>query len=394
MSNQQSPRRTALAISAYPPSVGGAQFWAQRLAHELVGLGQSVSVFTQWRTTRNDWVRAATEATPANAANDSDDGIDVHIVGLSGERGLDAPMRALYLPLRPWSARYFEQRLTPIEGSFDAVHVVRVGREHLALAAHDFARKHELPFILTPLHHPRWSRRWWPDHVWRRLYRSADLLNALTNVEANMLVDLGVQQERIQVLGVGAHLTEQAEAPDAVTNETPFLLFLGQQFPYKRLDLAVTAFEAVAKTHTELRLVVAGPPHVKGSECVLRSPQRERIETLGPVSESEKAWLLRNASALIFPSEQESFGGVIVEAAMSFCPVVTGANQQVAEVVKTLKWGTTTNGTTEQVAEAVRNLLDHPPGRDQAATARQSAIKHFSWSALAQKYDQGLSALP
>ena len=387
------PRRVAFAIGAYPPSIGGAQSYAQRLAHELAAQGQDVTVFTQWRTTRTDFVAAATQTGSLPPRRECDGPVSVQEIGLVGEQRRDQLMRRAYLPLRSTAASYFAGRMEPLQGDFDSVHLIRVGREHLGLAAQRLAQAQQVPLILTALHHPRWSRWWWPDPVWRRLYRQADLVIALTQVEAELLADLGVAPERIEVLGVGPHLVSEQERPTGVSARSRFVLFLGQQYPYKRLDLAIDAFDAIATTHPDLRLVVAGPPHPVGSQSLESARNHDRIDVLGAVSETQKSWLLTHAAALVFPSEQESFGGIIVEAAVSRCPVVAGANRQVSEVVSALDWGTTTDGSGAELATAIDAVLKAPPSEAEGNRAAQQATARYSWSALAGQYDHRVSGL-
>ncbi len=42
-------------------------------------------------------------------------------------------------------------------GEADLVHNVRIGREALTEASLRLARRRGIPFVITPVHHPRWS---------------------------------------------------------------------------------------------------------------------------------------------------------------------------------------------------------------------------------------------
>ncbi len=48
----------------------------------------------------------------------------------------------------------------------------------------------------------------------------------------------------------------------------------------------------------------------------------EAVISLGPVTEREKAWLLANAGAVVYPSVYEGFGLVPFESALSGVPCV------------------------------------------------------------------------
>ncbi len=92
-----------------------------------------------------------------------------------------------------------------------------------------------------------------------------------------------------------------------------FFLLVSRLVPYKRLDLAIQAFNQLG-----LPLVVVG----EGQELKsLRHQSASNIIFLGRVSDTKLAWLYRRCQALIFPSE-EDFGIVSVEAQSAGKPVI------------------------------------------------------------------------
>ena len=104
-----------------------------------------------------------------------------------------------------------------------------------------------------------------------------------------------------------------------------FFLSAGALVPYKRVDLAVEAFNRSGH-----RLIVAG-----------EGPERKRlmrkahanIEFTGWVSNRELRDLYRRARALIFPG-REDFGIVPVEARSCGCPVIAFSDGGVGELLK------------------------------------------------------------
>lgn len=92
-----------------------------------------------------------------------------------------------------------------------------------------------------------------------------------------------------------------------------FALVVSALVPYKRVDLAVESFNRSGK-----RLVIVG----KGPDLDrLRAVARPNVEFLGWRSDEDLATLYQQASALIFPGE-EDFGIVPLEATASGTPVV------------------------------------------------------------------------
>jgi glycosyltransferase involved in cell wall biosynthesis len=93
-----------------------------------------------------------------------------------------------------------------------------------------------------------------------------------------------------------------------------YYLFLGQNVPYKRLDLALAACCKVGR-----KLVVAGGGIKKSLKR--KWEQTGAVRFLGQINESEKATLFSEARALLFPGI-EDFGMVPVEANAAGCPVI------------------------------------------------------------------------
>ena len=374
-------------IGAYPPSIGGAQIHTQALAEELARRGVTVRVSCHWRETRTDWVLGTTARLPAGRHRDDAGAVTVDTVGLAGGRRLgDAALAPLYYAVRGPLAARFAARLDFDDGDEAVCHVVRMGREHLGLRALNGARAAGRPVLVTPNHHERWSRR--PDPVWRKIYREADLLFAMTGKEVELLADVGADPERIVVTGVGPVLSQDADEAEARRAlglpDGEIVTFLGQQYAYKGLDIAIAAFERVADARHDAVLVIAGPTEERTERLVARSRARARIRVVGAIGLEEKTGLLAASRALLLPSAQEAFGGVVVEAAAMGCPYVVSDIPQLREVHDAIGFGAVAARTSDAFADALAAVLDHPPGDRESARARIS--DRYSWETLAERY--------
>jgi glycosyltransferase involved in cell wall biosynthesis len=251
---------------------------------------------------------------------------------------------------------------------------------------------------LTPNHHPRWSRR--PDPVWRRLYTEAGRLCALTRFEAEELVSLGVDAQRIIVTGIGPILSSEPTAPAILRSkyqlpEGRYVTFVGQQFKYKRVDLVIKAFELLAGGNDDLFLVVAGPLSKRTLKLRTRSRFRDRIFVLGSVPLADKTSLLAMTSLLIFPSEQESFGGVLIEAAWLGTPFVASDLPPLQEVRDAIGLGVCTSRDAEDIAHAAEFYLNTTPDRERILRdIRPRLEERFGWDSLARRYLDAYKDLP
>ncbi len=103
-----------------------------------------------------------------------------------------------------------------------------------------------------------------------------------------------------------------------------YYLIGGRLVSYKRYDLAIEAFN---KYGASLKIFGAGREYKK-----LKSIAKKNIEFLGQVSEEEKAKLLSEALAFIYPQE-EDFGLTAIESMASGRPVIAYAKGGALETV-------------------------------------------------------------
>jgi glycosyltransferase involved in cell wall biosynthesis len=124
------------------------------------------------------------------------------------------------------------------------------------------------------------------------------------------------------------------DAYQPVFEQGKYLAFLGRMSHAKNPAGAIAIAKAVG-----MPLVLAGRPQNAEEERYFATEVEphldgEQIRWIGPVNHSQKADLLRNASALIFPIQwDEPFGLVMIEAMACGTPVVGVKRGSVGEVV-------------------------------------------------------------
>ncbi|HEX6423403.1 MAG TPA: glycosyltransferase family 4 protein [Acidimicrobiales bacterium] len=378
--------RVLATITAYPPSTGGAQMHLHALLTHLTAT--EPEVVTYWDENRSDWLLGTTIRAPSEARDYEVDTIPVHSVGTSTAHRLRAlPAVAAYYGATRTSARWLaapvRRVLEPRARRADIVHCVRVGREPLALASADAARRAGRPFVFTPLHHPRWAGR--RHRVYLDFYRRADRLIALTPAEKATLVALGARADDVSVTGIGPILAPGADPlgfREKHGLDGPVVLFLGQHFRYKGFLALLAAAPLVWSRAPETRFVFAGPP-VGRSERSFRDVDR-RISRLGRVDLQTKTDALAACDILCMPSTQESFGGVFTEAWSFGKPVVAGDIPAVRDVVDDGVDGLLVDQDPEAIAERLLHLIDDPAERGRmGAAGRDKVADRYSWPALA-----------
>ncbi|OQX55840.1 MAG: hypothetical protein B5M53_03815 [Candidatus Cloacimonas sp. 4484_209] len=113
--------------------------------------------------------------------------------------------------------------------------------------------------------------------------------------------------------------------PDKNVKKEDFFLVVSRLKPYKRIDVAVEAFNEL-----KLPLLIIGEGPMKGE---LMRKARRNIQFLGWRSDEEIRSFYRRAKALIFPTE-EDFGIVPLEAGACGTPVIALAKGGALETVE------------------------------------------------------------
>ncbi|HLI51821.1 MAG TPA: glycosyltransferase family 1 protein, partial [Thermomicrobiaceae bacterium] len=131
-------------------------------------------------------------------------------------------------------------------------------------------------------------------------------------------------------------VSEDMERQEQLDIRTPYILFLGTIQPRKNLIRLIAAFDRLAESYPDLRLILAGGAGWLSNpitEAVDRSPNRARIVMPGHVPDDLLPELYAGASAAVFPSLYEGFGLPAAEAMASGTPVVVSNRGALPEVV-------------------------------------------------------------
>ena len=385
--------RILSTITAYPPSVGGAQLHAHMLNQQLNKF-HHVKVICHWNKNRTDWLLGTTLWAPGCHNSYLIDGIKVHQLGITPRQKLKLlPWVSIYYPFMKISlshiSDFYYELLEDHVDSVDLIHNVRIGREGLSLASLKLARKRDIPFVFSPLHHPRWEG--WPYLEYLKIYRDADMVTTLTHTEKNTLIHLGVDENNITVIGHGPILSDNAFPEEFIGKHNihgPVVLFLGQHYSYKGYQQLLEATKIVWKKKTDTIFMFIGP-HSKDSDKYFKSFNDSRIQRLGIVDIQTKTNALASCDLLCVPSTQESFGGVYTEA-WSFGKPVIGCNiPAVAEVISNEVDGFLVEQNAKQIANRIIYLLENSTEATKMGMAgRKKVESNYAWDKISKRVQQ------
>ena len=228
----------------------------------------------------------------------------------------------------------------------------------------------------------------WPDLLRRALRGGATVHVVSQSVGDELAEAFALPPDRLVVVPNGVDEVEDAPAGvgRALAGGERYVLALGTLEPRKDLPALVRAFDALAATDPELRLVLAGADGW-GADAVHgaidAAAHRDRIRCTGWVGGVERAALLREAAALAYPSRYEGFGLPPLEAMSVGVPVVATAVGAIPEVVGDAA-DLVALGDEDALAEALLRVLDDTAHREALVRRGHDRVARYSWDACAE----------
>jgi starch synthase len=209
----------------------------------------------------------------------------------------------------------------------------------------------------------------------RRVYGAAAVVVAKTQwAAASLREDYGVDPERIRVIPFGIEIPGLEDAPPAALSDgLPRVTFVGNSMERKGGSWLLELHRRRLRKHCKLTLVTP--------ERVVAEPGVTVVNDIrgGTGADSRLLRLLRGTAVLAFPSQQDTFGYVAVEAQAAEVPVVAFRVNGVQEIVENEVTGLLVDsGDGDGFAAALLRLLDDEPlRRRMGAAARRRALERF-----------------
>ncbi|MBC7236546.1 MAG: glycosyltransferase family 4 protein [Chloroflexi bacterium] len=396
---------------SYKPFLGGAQRFVAEMAMRFLRDGHAVRILTTTAREPADFWRPPSTTRPL-PAHEIVEGVEVHRLLL--RYPWPAPWtfgllrRLSYTSNRTGLARHLTRWMPPLKGLDEALSknlcwaeatfVIDASWDGLLYRTASQARRTGAPLVVMPLMHLGDAQ----VHVHFQLphqleiYRQAHALIALTTIEAQAYISLGVDAARLHVVPMGVNPTdanhvEATSAPphlrDKLGPSRPFALFLGANTEDKGCFTACQAILDLNRTRPTLDLVCAGPQPELVRRYLAAQPTGERalaerhICVLGPVDESAKSAFLAHCEMLLLPSRVDAFGIVLLEAWLHAKPVIGAKAGGIPELVIPGGNGLLVPyGDTAALAQAIAHLHNNPDLRHHLGQAgRKLVLECYTW---------------
>ena len=224
------------------------------------------------------------------------------------------------------------------------------------------------------------------------LERAARVL-AVSEAERQQLRALGVADARIALLPNPLDEREFDPAPDGSRfrqahglGDAPLVLLLAKLTPRKGAGALLRAFATI--TRPEARLVVAGSDMSSGVdfEDLAGNP---RVRCVGLLTGAERLDALAAANVVVYPSRDEIFGLVPLEALLSGSPVIVCNDSGAGEIIGTVGGGHIVPPDDEDsLAGAIESMLAaNGLWRRRARTAADRVRQRYGADAVVERLD-------
>ncbi len=378
-------RRVALVTSSYHPYLGGVESHVRNVARELRARGTEVEV---WTVDRGEHL-GVTQL----------DGIVVrHLPTPLPARSIPALARFLVSAPRAWAAwRSAHREFTP-----GVLHVQCFGPNGLYAAA--LSRLTRSPLVVsshgetTGDDHDVFTQSALLRAGLRRAVRHAAVTGCSEPVLDDLRERFGLRGGVVVPNGVGAVAPPASPRPARpalpgagdLSEGALVVLGIGRLEVTKGFDLLVEAFAGVdADLHATLVLGGDGSQRDALLAMGRRLGLDQRLRLVGPLDEAGVDAWMRRADVVAVPSRKEAFGIVALEAWRAGTALVATSLGGPASFVTDGVDGVVVDPVnTGALRDAVEGLLRDPARRAALAAAGRESVRRYSWSAVADAYEQ------
>ncbi|MHB8464497.1 MAG: glycosyltransferase family 4 protein [Acidimicrobiales bacterium] len=223
----------------------------------------------------------------------------------------------------------------------------------------------------------------------RERLRGARGVFAMSRWYAELLLGQGVRPDLVSVMppGMNNPPTRYRDPSRPVRGD---VLFVGTDFVRKGGDLVLDAVRQLNEAGDPVRLTIIGPREWPGP-----GPIPSWVEFRGFVEGAAVSSLMADHDVFAMPSRFEAFGIALVEAQVAGLPGLARNVCAMPEIVTDGVTGALVNGEgSEEVAGALRAILDDPGIHRRVAAQRPVLVRRHDWGEVAASMvDQVASAL-
>ena len=258
-----------------------------------------------------------------------------------------------------------------------------------------FIPSHLVPFLLTgkvvvTIHDISWRLAkdsysllsyWYLKLMtWWSVFRAVAIITISNYSKSQIATYYKKAKNKIFTIYLAAALKGESSVVEGI--RAPYFLYIGRIEKKKNLLTLIRAFKKI--DNSSLSLIMVGKNGVGASEILKEAADDSRVKLLGWLDESKTIYLLKNATALVFPANYEGFGIPVLEAWSAGVPVISAAAAALPEIVA--QGGLLVSEyDIEGFTNAMNTLLTNDNLRKRLIENGRQRLQDFNWDKTAQE---------
>lgn len=287
--------------------------------------------------------------------------------------------------------------------NFDIVHI-HEHRHSLAILAHKYAMKNNIPYIIQshgsvlPFFQKEGLKNIF-DKIWGfNILRDAKKAFALTEIEKDQYLKMGIKEENIEIVPLGIDLKEYSNLPKRggfrdkfnISQDEKLIIFIGRLNRIKGLDLLIRGFNNYLNKYKndKIKLAIIGPDNGFESEIkrlIKEFKLEDKVLLIGPLYNEDKLKALVDCNAFIMPSQYESFTTSGLEAMAAYKPLILTNCNHISSWVNG-SCGITCDYSVESLSEAINKLISNEDlMKKYGIKGRELVESEYNWDNILNK---------
>ena len=219
------------------------------------------------------------------------------------------------------------------------------------------------------------------------IWRSRYIISPTEYVRQDLIrFSRGSYAHKIIVTPEAGDTVDEDPEPIAPLENTRFLFFVGNAFPYKNVRRIILAFQKLKNSYPDLQLALAGKKEFfyEQLEEFTKKEHIDDVHFLGFISDGQKKWAFQHAVSFVTASLEEGFCIPLAEAMVEGCPVISSNASCLPEVAGDGAIYFDPHSTDELVAR-ISEVLDSESLRNSLIARGKKHVKKFSWKRMARQ---------
>jgi len=262
-----------------------------------------------------------------------------------------------------------------------------------------YARKYGIPYVLqahglAPRMMKRSMLKKLYNWVWGySILKTASKAFALTKMELDEHKEMGVGEDKIEIVPNGIDLSEYEAPPRrgefrkkyGIKDDEKIVLYLGRIHKIKGIDLLLNAFAEIVEELDNVKLIIVGPDD--GFLSILKRQIEglkigNKILFTGPIYGRDKLEAYVDADVYVLPSVYEAFPTTVLEAWACGTPVIITDRCGIADIVDG-RAGCVVEYDKDQMRNAIIKILsDEELRRGFREEGRKLVKNEFGWEGV------------